>query len=170
MALTEYTYFDQFSDADIDMTPYFDHINDDSEFQYSFTNIQPIKTTLKNIFEHIKLVDDFKKSVSFFESYEIQEKESPESVSDKFYGTQHNWWILALFNNMRNMINDWPMSESQMQSLSERMFRKYGKYSKDTYYELLADRNEQRRKIMVLKPIYINDVIGRFRNSIERTG
>lgn len=164
---TEFSYFDQFHDVQIDLTPYFDAINSNSSFKYSFTNIQPIKTTLKNIFEQVDLVNNIKSTADYFTSYKIGELESPEKVSHDFYGTQNNWWILALFNDMKNLINDWPMSEAQLQYLADQFYQKEGKYTRETYYNLLSQRNDKRRNIIVLKEAYINDVITAFRKEIE---
>lgn len=172
MANTSFSYFDQYTDVVVDMTPYIASINstlDESlKYKYSFTNIQPIKTTLKNLFDKVDLVGNFKSDISFFNSYVVQDGESPQKVSNDFYGTMDNWWIIALFNDMKNMVTDWPMKEDQIQKTADILYQKEGKYSREMYYQLLFDRNETRRNILVLKSIYINDVISAFRNEIER--
>jgi hypothetical protein len=166
---TEFSYFDQFPDVTIYLTPYFSAINTDQPYTYSFTNVQPVQTTLKNLFDQVDLVNNFT-DISFFTSYSIADGERPENVSNNFYNTQNNWWILAIFNNMKNIINDWIMSEPQLQTLSDIYYSKEGKYSRATYYNLLFERNEIHRNILVLKPIYVNDVISAFRNEIEQLG
>lgn len=167
---TEYSYFDQFDDVSIDLTPYFDAINADSVYKYSFTNIQPVLTTLKNIFQHVDLLMNFKSNVSFFTQYEIQENDTPESVALKTYGTMDYWWVIALFNNMKNMINDWLMSEAQLQLLTDKLFTKHGTYRRAVYYNLLAERNESQRNILLLKPVYVNEVVSAFRSAVENLG
>jgi hypothetical protein len=164
---TEYSYFDQFGDVQIDLTPYFDAINANSKYEYSFTNVQPVLTTLKNIFEQVDLLMSFKSNVSFFTKYQLKDKDTPESVALATYSTMDYWWIIAIFNDMKNMVNDWVMTEEQLQLLTDKLFAKEGKYRRQVYYGLLHERNEANRNILILKPVYVNQVVSTFRQAIE---
>jgi hypothetical protein len=163
---TDYSYFDQFDDVTIDLTPYFDAINLGSTYQYSFTTIQPVLTTLKNIFQEVDIINTFISNIALFTQYQIQEKDTPEGVSLATYGTMDYWWIIAIFNNMKNMINDWLMSEDQMQALTAKLVMNDGKYSSTVYYNLLVERNEANRNILLPLPANIATIITAFRTAV----
>jgi len=163
---TNYHYFDQFPDTEIDLTPYLKHVKSESGFDYSLTNLQSVKTTLKNLFQRTDVAKNFKKNILYFESYQIQDGERPEDVSYKFYKTVDNWWILCLFNDIKNIWLDWVWTDDQVQAMADKMFATEGKYKRDVYYNLLIERNESNRHLLVLNPFYLNDFITAFRNAV----
>ena len=167
MSSTSYSYFDQFSDTQVDLTSYLNNIKDTSGFDYSFTNLQSTKPTLKNLFERVDIVDDFKKNILYFDSYTVQDGERPEDVSFKKYNTVENWWVICIFNNVKNLWLDWVMTENQLQSMADKLFETENKYTRNTYYDLLFERNESMRHILVLRPIYMNDLVTAFRTAVE---
>ena len=164
--MSTYSYFDQFKDTNVDLTPYLNNIKTNSGFDYTLTNLQSVKTTLKNLFERVDVVSDFKKNILYFDSYQIQDGERPEEVSFKVYNTTDNWWILCLFNNIKNIFLDWVWTEEQLQAMAQMLFDKENKYTLQTYYELLHARNESNRFILILKPFYLNDFTSAFRNAV----
>lgn len=167
MSIINFSYFDQFTDMEINLAPYINDIKSNSGFEYTFSNIQPVKVTLKNLFNRTEVIDNIKKNISYFEPYVIKNGERPDSISYEFYDTVENWWIICVFNNIKNMYNDWPMTDEQLNSMTESLFNSENKYSKSTYYNLLFERNELNRNILILKPLYINDVVSAFRSKVE---
>ena len=163
---TDYSYFDQFDDMVVDLTPYFDSINAKSTYQYSFTTIQPVLTKLKNIFHEVDLIDEMASNIALFKQYQLLDKDTPESVSLNTYGTLDYWWLIAIFNGMTNMMNDWIMSEDQMQAFTDKLYANEGKYSRSVYYNLLHERNEANRHILLPKPENVADIIAAFRNAV----
>lgn len=161
-----FSYFDQFSDITVNLNPYLTNISQRSNIDYTFSNIQPIQTTLKNMFNRIELINNFKKNILFFDSYLINDGERPENLSYKIYGDVNYWWLFCIFNNIRNIWLDWPMTEEQLNDLANKLYNEDNKYTRTTYYNLLHERNELKRQILILKPFYINDVITSFRNMI----
>lgn len=159
-------YFDQFKDVEIDLSPYLKTISTQSDFTYSFTNIQPVKTTLKNMFEKVELVSKFKSDILKFKVYTVNDMDRLDSISYKFYETVDYWWLICIFNDIRNVYLDFPETEDQLLAHAKMLYQTEGKYPLDTYYNLLFDRNEKKRTFLILKPDYINDVITAFRNEI----
>jgi len=167
MSSTSYSYFDQFSDVQVDLSPYLNNIKDTYGIDYSFTNIQSPKPILKNLFERVDIVANFKKNILFFDSYTVQDGERPEDVSFRKYDVVDNWWIICLFNGVKNIWMDWVMTEDQLQAMADKLFETENKYTRNTYYDLLFERNESMRHILVLKPIYINDLVTAYRTAVE---
>jgi hypothetical protein len=160
---TNFSYFDQFKDVEISLIPYLNEINTNSTFKYTLTNIQSVKVTLKNLFDRVDVVSDFKKNLLYFDRYVVENTMNIENVAYNFYGTTDYWWIISIFNDIKFLPTDWVMTEDQLQQMALKMFQKEGRFSLQTYYEALAERNESKKNILILQPYYINEVISRFR-------
>lgn len=65
---------------------------------------------VKNFFRKVKLRDDAYQFTTLFTKYNIQDGETPEDVSFKFYQDINYYWILLLINDIQNVNKDWPMS------------------------------------------------------------
>ena len=165
---SNFSYFDQFLDTEVDLTRYFDTIKKDNDFNYSFTSVQPIRVTLKNMFSKITLVENFKRNILFFDSYEIKDGDTIENIAYRTYNDIEAWWVIAIFNNIKNLYNDFPMTEKQLIEIAEKMNKKDDKYSTKIYYEMLFERNEKKRNILLLNRNYLNDVIAAFRKEYDR--
>jgi hypothetical protein len=167
---TNFNYFDQFPPMEINLNSYLDAVKSGTGYDYKFTNIQPVRVTLSNIFEKIDLIVDFKKDILNFEPYVISETERIENVSYEYYGTSDHWWVVAIFNNIKNMFTDWPMSEAQLATFADTLYDNgNGLYTKNTYYELLFERNETKRNILLPKPLTISTITARFRTAFQES-
>lgn len=49
-------------------------------------------------------------NIVLYDWYSLGDGETPEIVSKKFYGSQYYHWIIMLFNNKYDYINDFPLS------------------------------------------------------------
>lgn len=164
---TSFHYFDQFTPVTFNLNKYLDNVKEISGIDYTFTNIQPINATLANLFEKVELIVDYKKSVLDFTPYVINDNERIENVAYTMYGDIDYWWLIALFNNIKNMFIDWPMNQEQLSLLSEELFIKEAKYSKSVYYDLLFERNETKRNILIPKYTSIENIVSKFRTAFE---
>lgn len=166
---TTFDYFDQFPLIELDYNPYLESVKSMTGVDYKFTNIQPIKTTSANIFEKIELIIDFKKDILNFDPYTISENERIENVSYNKYSSVDYWWVIAIFNNIKNICTDWPLSNEQLIIIAEELYNTEAKYSKATYYDLLFERNEKKRNILLPKPLTINPITAKFRAAFEES-
>jgi hypothetical protein len=164
---SDFSYFDQFSDMEVNLNPYLNDIKS-SGIDYAFTNLQPVKVKLKNLFERVEVASDFKKNILNFTSYQIIENERPEDVAYKIYGSVDDWWVICIFNDIKNIYLDWPMSEEQLQDMADVFYSQEGIYKRDVYYDLLSERNEGLRNILILNPFYLNDLISAFRTAMGK--
>lgn len=163
-----YNYFDQFKDVEVDLSPYLQAIKDSTGYDYKFSNIQPVKTTLKNLFDKVVLLDSFKKEYINFDTYEVNNNESIEYVSYVAYKTVDYWWIIAIFNDIKDIFYDWVKTEDQIQYIADQLYETENKYSRRVYYDMLVAHNEKRRTLLVLKPEFINTVVSAYRSEIEK--
>jgi hypothetical protein len=123
--------------------------------------------------------------------YIVVEGDTPEIVSYKFYKTPLYHWILLLINNITNPREEWPLSERQ---LIEKIALLYpdnsptdvyewrdteSKYVVDydvdkagleeiypvTIYEYETEKNEAKRNIKILDPIFLQSFITSYQSA-----
>lgn len=167
--MSDFTYFDQFKDYTANLSQYFLDINNGSSYKYTFTNKQTANVILKDIFERIDISTEFKKNLLQFERYRVGNGQSIETIAKDYYGNVNHWWLICIFNNIKNIFTDWALSDSELNALVDYYYENEGKYSKQAYYNLLFERNENKRDILVLKTFYFNDVVSAFRTEYEKT-
>jgi hypothetical protein len=59
------------------------------------------------------------------------------------------------------------MTDPQLQTLAEYYYKTENLYTLQTYYDLLHERNENKRNIILLKYDYLNDVVTAFYNAVN---
>jgi hypothetical protein len=155
---TEFSYFDQFSDMEIDLTKYLQVLSasTSASFNYTVTNLQPVKTNIKDLFTHYEFVINFKKDVSQLTQYNITDWELVEQVSYKMYDTTDFWWIVYLFKERVN-------------TLANTMYNEEGLYSAQTYYNMVFTLNEDRRQILLPLANALPSIVWAFREQILKS-
>jgi hypothetical protein len=93
---------------------------------YAFDDTQIL--TVKHIFRRFKFYDSVKENVRSFDSYKIQEGETPDMLSYKFYETPDYHWIILMFNDIVDPYGQWPMNHEDLGRYVE------SKYGKDNVY------------------------------------
>lgn len=165
----EFSYFDQYFDIEIDLTDYLIKLSDAGGENYALNNLQPVKVSIKNLFTHYNIIFDYKRNVNLILRYDVLDNESMELVSYKTYGTVEYWWIVALFNDIKNPFKDWPLSVDNVKQVASNLFQNEGKYSMDTYLTYINDMNDDKKQIILPKPDTLKDIIWKYRQSILAT-
>lgn len=160
-----FSYFDQFSEIEIDLSQYL--INTaNSGSAYILSNRQPVKTKIKNLFTKYEFNNTYKKDINLISRYSINEGELPEVTSFNNYKTVDFWWLILVFNNIENPLKDWPLDQSQLNELTDSLYNKENKYTRQTYFDLLFERNEAKRQIVLPRPEVITDIIWTYQQKI----
>ena len=68
-----------------------------------------------NIMKRVRLRTNMKKEIVMLDTYDVQENETPEIVSDKHHGSPYYHWIVMLVNDISDVNHDWVKSTRQMQ-------------------------------------------------------
>ena len=68
-----------------------------------------------DIMSRVRVRVNMKKEIVMLDSYDVQENETPEIVSDKHHGSSHFHWVVMLLNNISDVNHDWVKSTRQMQ-------------------------------------------------------
>jgi hypothetical protein len=114
-----------------------------------------------DIFKRFKFLNNFKEDVRFYQSYYVQDNETPEQLAFRFYESVDWWWLILLFNEILDPFYDWPMSQIQTEEWAKKLVPTW-ETNYSTYYaklETIIAENETHRKIKILRSAYLNVVI-----------
>lgn len=79
-------------------------------------NVRPLKNTLDNI--------------TLYDLYDIIDGETPEIISQKFYGTPNYHWAIMIANQKYDYLNDWPLPYDRLVQYC------IDKYGEDNIYDI----------------------------------
>lgn len=65
---------------------------------------------LKDVTINVRFVKDFLSNITLYDEYDIVDGETPEIISEKFYGTPLYHWIIMLVNERYDYLEDFPLS------------------------------------------------------------
>ena len=81
--------------------------------------------TVKNFFKRGFLREDIFQNLTFFTKYQIQGNDRPDNVAFEVYQDSTLDWLVLMANNIVNIQNEWPISNTDFDEL---MLDKYGSY------------------------------------------
>lgn len=163
--MADFSYFDQFEEMEVDLAPYLNNMSTNT-YTYTLSNIQPIKTTLKNLFNLKEIIIDYKTNIDFILSYNVDNDEFMETVAYKIYGSVEYWWVIAVFNDIINPFKQWPMTQTQLTDLAKSLYNTEKKYSYTTYLDFLTKENDAKRNIILPNNETLRDIIWKYRQAI----
>jgi hypothetical protein len=119
-----------------------------------------------NIFKKFTFVQDYKNNSRAVDEYDLVGGETPEMVAYKVYGTVDYWWVVCLFNDIFDPLGDWYLSHREVEILAQKMLPTW---ETDTvaYTEKLEElhaANDLKKKIKILKPFYIEQLMREVRD------
>ena len=112
--------------------------------------------TIKNVTNLLRRVavrSKLKTNISFFDTYDVKNGETPEIIADKLYDGPKLHWIIMLVNNVTDRYHDWPMSEQQFNSY---LNEKYSNPDGIHHYEISQESGDTTQKIEVYDPELIS--------------
>ena len=152
------------------------------------TNYGIIITNLLNRAE-VRTADLITKT-KIYAPYLIKDGETPEDIAERYYGSTTYFWIILYANNIRNIYEDWPSSQLQ---LDEYIIDKYKSieyalgaihhyedsdgdwvnnidiatgvttnYTAVTIYDYETNINEKKRRINLIDVIYKTQLVKEF--------
>lgn len=98
----------------------------------------------------------------YLTTYRISDGESLESISHELYEDSSLWWLLAILNDIRDVIFDLPLDEDAIQEMAKdlstiNLVLDLSLYS--TNYDTLTDENNDKRVIRVVRPEFIQKIL-----------
>ena len=79
-----------------------------------------------DIFRRLKVREGIKDNLAIFTSYDVQNGETPESISYKHFGTTDYFWVICLMNDITDRFYDWPLSDSAFEEYVKQKYAEPG--------------------------------------------
>ena len=136
---------------------------------------------MTDITRNVRIRKELLSNITLFDTYTIQDGESPEIIAEKVYGRSDLHWAILLANDRYDYLNDYPLRQSSMDKV---ILDKYGEdhindihhYEADingktfvvdsdfvgsravSNYDYEITVNEDKRSIKIISPSIINKV------------
>ena len=104
----------------------------DVAYNYSNSITDPQFLIVKNLWRRNEILDQYLTSLTLFDTHVIQDGETPESISFKYYGDVFYGWTIFFVNEKSNYHRDWPMDAG---TLKEYVYNKYSNPDATSHYE-----------------------------------
>jgi len=101
---------------------------------------------VKNLLRRVAIRAKVKSNTLLYDTYDVREGESPESIADKMYDDPELHWIVLLVNDITDRYHQWPMNFSQFNQF---IADKYDDVDGTHHYELAQSSGNTTTKIEV---------------------
>ena len=101
---------------------------------------------MTNLLRRVGLRTKVSSNKLFFDTYDVKEGETPESLADKLYGDSELHWVILLLNDVTDRFHDWPMSEAQFIKFVN---DKYDNVDDIHHYEISQSSGDTSKKINI---------------------
>jgi hypothetical protein len=101
---------------------------------------------VKNLLRRVAIRAKVKSNTLLYDTYDVKEGETPESIADKLYDDPELHWIVLLVNDITDRYHQWPMNFSQF---NEFIADKYDDIDGTHHYELAQSSGNTDTKIEV---------------------
>ena len=82
------------------------YFNKFTKIYYDVAQVMVITKLVTNLLRRVQIKEGLKESGALFDMYDVGGEETTESVSEQFYGDQKYYWIILLFNNVKDRFYD----------------------------------------------------------------
>ena len=98
----------------------------------------------KNLLRRVAVREKVRTNTLLYDTYDVREGESPESLSDRLYGSPDYHWVVLMINDITDRYHGWPMSTPQfLQMIDE----KYTNVDEVHHYEITQESGSTKVKI-----------------------
>lgn len=156
----------------------------------TFSLVRYNKELQINLTRRVSIDESFKNDPAVYYMYDIQDTDTPENVSDRFYDDPQLSWVVLQFNDIINVFEEWPRSQYELeQYINSKYDDPYaihhyehmatGEYacasltpSYDrlpiTNYEYELQLNNDKRSIKLLLPELVGDLVYRHKELMKQ--
>lgn len=155
---------------------------------------EPMPYLISDIITNVRVKSDIFNNIVYYQEYDIRDGETPEMISEKFYGSPYYHWIIMLTNERYDYIQDFPMTQVSLEAYID---AKYGA-EKDsikhyvtvdgnvvmsdyvnplgvadatpmTNYDYELSVNESKRRLKIIPADILGEVLRSFREALKAT-
>jgi hypothetical protein len=92
------------------------YFKDFPQFLYDFNYGDKVKTrVVLDITRNVRFKSELLENITLYDEYDIVDGETPEIISEKFYGTPEYHWVVMLANGKYDYRSDFPLIEPVLQ-------------------------------------------------------
>lgn len=150
-------------------------------------------SVVTDITRRVAVSNSIKENFSLYDEYDIQEGDTPEILAYNLYNNTNYHWIILLLNDIIDPRFEWPLTQSQLVRYaidkygSEEAIYEIHHYEASTTDTTVVDsddenfpdkvsvsnmdyeisKNEEKRRIKILKPNYISSFVTEFEKKIN---
>lgn len=85
---------------------------------------------VKDITANIRIISDVLSNITLYDEYDIVDGETPEIISQKFYGTSKYHWVIMIANDKYDYSTDFPLTFNRLEDYVK------DKYGEDNLYSI----------------------------------
>lgn len=92
------------------------YFKDIPQFLYDFNYGNGVSktTVVADITRNVRVRKEILQNVTVYDEYDVIDGETPEIISEKFYGTPEYHWIIMLANEKYDWLSDFPLTETEL--------------------------------------------------------
>ena len=152
---------------------------------------------VKNLLRRVGIRAKVKSNALLYDTYDVKNGETPESLAFKLYGDAELHWVIMLLNDITDRYHDWPMTEAQFsqfvqdnydnvdgthhyeisQSSGDTSIKidvgtsntNYPSATLITNYEYEQSQQDSKRKIRLLDPSFVADFVEEFKSLMNES-
>jgi len=163
----------------------------------AFTNVDVTGTTsiaaknrktflVTDITHNVRFRKQILDNITLYDEYDIKDGETPEIISEKFYGTPYYHWIIMLANQRYDYVADWPLNTHNLEVQVTDIYGAGNEYDTHHYvnssgYVISGDQanaypvsnydyevalNESKRRIKIISKELINTILKNYKDII----
>jgi hypothetical protein len=120
-----------------------------------YTNENNVKTIYTNLMARASVIPSVLNNALVYYDYDIQDEDTPEIVSHKYYGDVNRFWIVMYCNQLLDPLWDWPLSSRKFEKY---VLTKYGGTLSNTHhYEKVTTKINRTSNITTVETDIISE-------------
>ena len=132
----------------------------------------------KNILRRVAVREKVRTNTLLYDTYDVKEGESPESLADRLYGNTELHWVVLMVNNITDRYHDWPLSTPQFLDMIDEKYDNVDAIhhyeitpsaTPITNYEFELERQNTISRIRLLDPAYISRFVEEFESLMKES-
>ena len=117
------------------------YFNEFPTMKYNISGVNGDTKDITDIWRRVKVRSKIANNLALYDSFDVPEGDSPETVSYKVYGSTDYFWVVCLLNNVVNRFYDWPLDEYNFQQY---VADKYDNVEAIHHYEITQKSGKQK--------------------------
>lgn len=156
----------------------------DIYYQYDI-NGKPTLKIVSDITTNVRFRKEILENVTLYDSYDVQDGETPEIVAAKLYGSTEYHWVVMLANDVHDHLEDWPLDSRTLDLMIQDkyvdpyaihhwvnketgiivdpQFFTFEEVASVTNYEHEVIVNDSKRRIKLISPDLLANILTQFK-------